>query len=102
MTVSIASEHDSTTAKATSAVHNIHYADSKEQDHSADNANKVEAEWSEADIKVLEGMGEKAPTVTTTPSEDGDESQEAVEDEEDQPVELTEEEKEQQRIEEEN
>ena len=54
-TVITAEEQDSTTAKATSSVHNVNYADSHAADH-VDNHANVEQNWSESDIKVAEAL----------------------------------------------
>ena len=105
-TVIIAEEKDSTQAKATSAVH-VPHKDTTTADHQLVN---VEDNWSENDIKVLEGMNAASKNVTTNVTGDGtdantDQSEyftEGEPEDQEEAPELTEEELEEKRIEDEN
>ena len=106
-TVIEASMQDSTSAKSTSAVH-VPHKDTKTADITE---TKVEENWSDDDIKVMEGMkaaeGKKTPAInSTTPSVDGAEGDQLQEGEEGEELEkepeLTEEELELQKLDEEN
>ena len=92
-----AEEKDSTTAKATSSVH-VPHKDAVTADHQVVN---VEENWSEEDIKVLEGFNKNVTTNVAPGTEGADQGLEGDQEYEPAP-ELTEEELEQQRIEEEN
>ena len=96
--VSIAGEKDSTTAKATSSVH-VPHKDASTKDIQATN---VEDQWSDHDIKVAESLNKDVTTnVAPKPEGNADEDQEYSEYVE-QPEELSEEELEIKKIEEEN